>query len=183
MIGAHYLEIKDERGFEILLNLAKQKTQYGLFACSLLQEHYLKNNLKEELKTIEGIWHEHQIMLDLAGKERQSLDRNDLFGPHDLTPVNVEIVVEHLKKHKNIKEAYLYCKLMQYLPDQKFYVLAVVPKASISLGVEVSNQEIENRLRAEIHLPGTSAIYVINSTFNWMKDKGKMVPGALIYQA
>ena len=182
-IGSHYLETKDERGAEILLTLAKEKSQYGLVACSLLQEHYQKYNLKEELKAIEGIWQEYQIVLELAAKERQSLDQNDQFGPHDLTPVNVEIIVEQLQKHKNIKEAYLYCKVMKHLPDQGFYILAVVPKSSISIGIQASNEVIEQRLRTDIQLPCTSAIYVVNSDLKWMKDKGALVPGSLIYKA
>ncbi len=183
VVGAYWLDKKDERGVEMLRSLVSEKnTQFSLYACSVLREHFEKKGMKNELKSLDKIWYDQQIVLSMAGAERQGIERGDLIGPHNLSEATVRNIVEHLQKEKGIKEVYLYCKLMQHLPEQKFYILAVVPKANMGFGLDSSNREVEVRLHQEIKLPDAYLIKVIDSSFSWMKDNAVSLPNALIFK-
>lgn len=179
-IGVHWLEIKDERAFEMLKILSEEKTQYGLYACGALKDHYEKQGKKEALKAIQKTWEMHEQILLLAGAERAGLRNNDLIAEHDLSQTSVDIIVEQLKQYKLIKEVFLYRKVMEYLPDQKLYVLAIVPKANLGFSLDSANLELQAKLAQELQMPGAFLVQVIDSNFNWMKDNAKSLKTALI---
>ncbi|MBA3855527.1 MAG: hypothetical protein C0507_01340 [Cyanobacteria bacterium PR.3.49] len=179
-IGAHLLEIKDERAFDILKTLAEEKTQYGLYACGSLKEHYEKQGMKEALKAIGKTWEMHEQVLLLARGERAGLEQRDLIAEHEISQAAVDIIVEQLRQYKLIKEVYLYRKVMEYLPDQKLYVLAIVPKTNLGFSLDSANFELQNKLAHELQMPGAFIVQVIDSNFNWMKDNAKSLKTALI---
>lgn len=179
-IGAHYLENKDERAYAILNALTGEKTQFGLYACASLKEFYEKQGMKDALKAIEKTWQEYEQILLLASAERGGLEQRDLIAAHELSQTTVDILVEQLKQYKSIKEVYLYRKVLEYLPDQKLYVLAIVPKTNMGFSLDSANFELQNRLAMELQMPGAFLVQVIDSSFNWMKDNAKSIPSALI---
>lgn len=175
------LEKNDESGIPMLKALAGEKKEFGLHACAYLREYYEKKRNHEAVKDLDKLWFEYQNIIGLAQAERQSLDKSDLIVSHDLPQRTVDTVIEILSKHQGVKEAYLYRKIMQYLPDQKFYVLAVVPGV-VNILPNREEMKLEETLRQEIQFPGTYQITVINSATKWMKDNATTLPTALIYK-
>jgi hypothetical protein len=109
------------------------------------------------------------------------LSKSDLIVSHDLPQRTVDTVIEILSKHQGVKEAYLYRKIMEYLPDQKFYVLAIVPGV-VNILPNREEMKLEETLKQEIQFPGTYQITVINSATKWMKDNAATMPTALVYK-
>lgn len=175
------LEREDESGALILKELAEEKQEFGLHACASLRDYYEKKRNHEAFKDLEKLWFEYQSIIALAQQERQRITKSDVIGPHNLSKGTVETIVEILKKHDCIVEAYLYCKLMQYLPDQKFYVLVLVPK-NLNIMMKPAYHDLQEKLKLEIQFPGTYTLDLIASDMMWMKDNAATLPNALIYK-
>ncbi len=180
-VGTILCEKDDERGLAILRTLSEEKKEFGLHACAFLREYFEKKRKPDAVKELDKLWYEYQAVISLAQAERQRIEKSDLIGPHDLSAGTLQTVVEILKKHEAVKEAYLYCKLMQYLPDQKYYVLVIVPEV-IAFMPKTAEMKLEETLKQEIQFPGTYSIDVITSAMKWMKDNAATLPNALIYK-
>lgn len=182
VLGAYYLSRKNENGLSMLKVAARDKSMSGINACAMLLQYFDEKKMAAELAEYEKVWAEHQKLIELANRERQGFDRRDHVEPHDLTESGVEQVVYVLSRHKQIKEAYLYCKKMSIFPDERFYVLALVPKRNMGFELDDGNRQVEARISEEINFPGVYLIKMVDSNWAYLKEKALSIPDSIVYR-
>src|SRR6476646_11327420 len=90
---------------------------------------------------------EHYRKLMLARQERSFVRASDEFLAHGFSAETIQSLVEPLARYDQLREAYLVRKVVQYFPEDAFYVLAVRRQPKFwETSTEQADQQFLNQL-------------------------------------
>lgn len=116
----------------------------------------------------------------LAQQERATVSKSDRFEPHQLKSSEEVKLVEQLSGYRQIKEAYLVRKVVQYFPEKPLYILGVVRRRAF-IESEIAEQKLLSRLAVELELPNQTLIAPLNSDRR-LKKVLRQTAATAIYQ-
>jgi Zn-dependent protease with chaperone function len=152
-------------GNELIYNFLKRQGKLGEAS------HYL-NRVKQ-----------HQILLTNVSHERSSVHNRDHFKIHHLSESVLSELTEQLAKYPEIKEAYLVQKVVKYVPEKPFYVLALRHHSTWwKLESSYRAQKLCEQIAAEITFPGVTYILILDDLNKKIEKKICPTPGASIYR-
>jgi hypothetical protein len=83
--------------------------------------------------------------LRLAQLERAGVTDRDHFEPHGLDAAALTNLTQQFSRYRQIKQAYLVRKTVNYFPEKPFYVLGIVRRKGL-----IESEEAENKLMAKL---------------------------------
>lgn len=116
----------------------------------------------------------------LAQQERSSISPSDRFEPHGLSASEAANLVEQLSGYREVKEAYLVRKTLQYFPEKPFYVLGIIRRRGL-IESEEAEPKLLKKLMTELTLPNQTWIICLNKD-KAMKQILQQTAGKAIYQ-
>jgi Zn-dependent protease with chaperone function len=126
---------------------------------------------------------QHQILLTNVRHERSSVHNRDHFKFHDLSNSALSELTEQLARYPEIKEAYLVQKVVKYLPEKPFYVLALRHHSTWwKLESSYRAHKLCKQIASEITFPGGTYILILDDLNKKIEKKICPTPGASIYR-
>ncbi|WP_445249737.1 hypothetical protein [Microcoleus sp. OTE_8_concoct_300] len=99
--------------------------------------------------------------ISLAQQERSSISVGDRFESHDLSASAQAKLVEQLSRYRQVKEAYLVRKTLQYFPETPFYVLGIIRRRGF-IELEEAEPNLLKKLMIELALPNQTWVICLN---------------------
>ena len=184
LLGQILLKQGDRAGIPYLETAMRQDGnlfgQGAKLICAFLQE-------QDGQEAAERYWkqaNEEYEIVNQARMERSRVNHSNEFRLPDLPEEAIESLRQQLSQHKGVKAAYLVQKVVKYLPESPFYVLAIEANSAM-FDREARSQEIAlmEKLAQELRLPGETWFELLHSENLALKIKLRQMAGAQIYPA
>ncbi len=104
----------------------------------------------------------HQALLAKAEAERSTVQIRDQFRPHTLTASELTALRGQLSAHPDVKAVYLVEKVVQYLPERRFFVLGIVRKGQWFEDANDATQAFMNRVVENLEFPYDYYVLILN---------------------
>ena len=150
--------------------------------CQWIYSFLQRQGREEEAANYRQRAEKHYELLLLARQERSDVRINDRFERHGLSAEAEAQIRQQLARYPEVKEAYLVRKVVQYFPEQPFYVLGVKRKRSLlELDEQSADQKLLDRLANELQFAGETWIVLLNSVTKGLTKVLKKTAGDAIY--
>ena len=182
-LGQMLLQKHDATGIEYLEKAMTAIPDNVISGCELI-EFFLKQQGKtEEAKAYQRRAERHYGLVMRARQERSFVRASDRFQPHNLPESALHHLCQQLSRYDRVKEAYLVQKVLQYFPEQPFYVLGIKRKvAFLELSKSQHNRVLINQLVKELEFPNRAYIIILDSKMKNLEGKLRQVEGSVIYR-
>lgn len=181
--GRRLLAKDDATGVEFIERAMREDeflTEPGL---RILYSYYARIGQREKLKEIEKAFEGFQEKHALAQQERATVTVKDSFVPAELTEQHVAQLGQIFSKEPDIESAAVARKVVQWLPKQPAFVVALKIKVAFwKVRGSDANQLIVNRVVEQIQLPGQFMVFIVEKELAKAGKKVFEVPGAVIYR-
>ncbi len=126
-------------------------------------------------------WWDRIDVLQRAAPERQDVTAQDELIPHELPDDEIERIRGVLDGMNDVVEAYLVRKHVRLLPEEPFYILAVMHWWSARVSDnQAQEQELVERVAQATSLRGDWLVIALNAKRGWLRDKMSAVPGSRV---
>jgi hypothetical protein len=151
--------------------------ELGFPASFLLADFWEKHGEPDRARALREKGQQALAGLQAAQEERDKLNKSDKMIPHGLSAEAVAALVAQLRRHKEVKGAYLVRKELQRFAEHPLYVLVV--KLPWHKG-EKHHRQVQARLVQETEFPGETFVVSLALLPSAMRTRIKAVPGAKI---
>lgn len=183
VLGQILIQQDDEAGIQHLETVMAKDFSTVIDGCQLMESFLQRHGREEEAANYRQRAEKHFEQLLLAKQERSSVRASDRFEPHGLSAASEAQLRQQLARYPEVKEAYLVRKVVQYFPQEPFYVLGVKRKRAL---LEIDEQELDqkllNRLANELKFSGETWIVPLNSATKGLTKVLKRAAVDAIYQ-
>lgn len=189
LLGQILLEQNDVTGIGHIEKAMSGNPQNVIPCCETIYYWLKRQGKLEEAKGYQERAEKHYEIMLRAQQERSAVSEKDKFAPHNLPAESVQELCQQLSGYKQVREAYLAQKVVQYFPEQPFYVLGVtVRRAWYKLAGSDDDAKLLNKLASELKFPGQAYLLIINPVSEesgYSNKIGKIlrkIEGAAIYK-
>ncbi|MBW4490891.1 MAG: hypothetical protein KME12_24260 [Trichocoleus desertorum ATA4-8-CV12] len=170
-VAAHYtlgqalLEQQDASGIEHIEKAIAARFDWASSGYELILNFLSQQGQAEQAQIYQKRAEQHYETLMLARRERSSVQASDEFQAHDYSAETIQSLVTQLARYDQLKEAYLVRKVVQYFPEDAFYVLAVRRQFKVwETSTELADQKFMDQLANGLEFPGRTYITLLNNT-------------------
>ncbi len=182
VLGQILIQQEDETGIEHLETTMAKDPSTVIEGCQWIYSFLQRQGREEEAANYRQRAEKHYELLLLARQERSDVRINDRFERHGLSAEAEAQIRQQLARYPEVKEAYLVRKVVQYFPEQPFYVLGVKRKRSLlELDEQSADQKLLDRLANELQFAGETWIVLLNSVTKGLTKVLKKTAGDAIY--
>ena len=178
-LGRLLLAQGDPAGLERLERAGSKDPEAFLAASALAEEFLIRTGQAQEAaKYREQAMKRCELLLKVE-EERQHIEPDDVFLPHDLSREETRNLANALSALPQIGEAYLMRKQVRVMPAIPAYVLVVIPRYRwYEWREDAKNEALLAKLSQEIALPSNTYILVLESQIKrqWKKKALKCIP-------
>jgi hypothetical protein len=183
ILGQILIQQDDEAGIQHLETTMAKDLSTVIDGCQLIYSFLQRQGREEEAAKYRQRAEKHYDLLLLARRERSGAWENDRFERHGLSAEAEAQIRQQLAHYPEVKEVYLVRKVVQYFPEQPFYVLGVKRKRSlIEMDEQSEDQKLLNRLANEFKFSEHIWIVPLNSATKGLTKVFKKAAGGAIYQ-
>lgn len=184
MLGHLLLERGDEEGLEHLEAAMAANLTMVQPACDAAYAFLRRTGRPEEAERYWTRRQEHQDRMAAAAAERDAsnVGPGDVFLPHEMADEAVGVIVEVLRRHRDIASAYLVRKQVRLFPEHPMYVLAVVPDWTWRRGQAGNHSALLiQRLIQEVPFPGDAVVLTLEGNLKKLRKPITRVPGSDVF--
>jgi Zn-dependent protease with chaperone function len=183
ILGQILIQQDDEAGIQYLETTMAKDPSTVIEGCQLIYSFLQKQGREEDAANYRQRAEKHYDLLLLARQERSGVWEKDRFERHGLSAEAEAQIRQQLAHYPEVKEAYLLRKVVQYFPEQPFYVLGVKRKRSlIEMDEQSEDQKLLNRLTNELKFSEYIWIVPLNTATKGLTKVLKKAAGGAIYQ-
>lgn len=178
-LGRLLLAQGDRAGLERLERAGSKDPEAFLAASALAEEFLVRTGQEHEAATYREQAMERCELLLKVEEERQHIEPDDVFLPHDLSREKTRNLANELSALAEVGEAYLMRKQVRVMPTVPAYVLVVIPRYRwYEWREDAKNEALLAKLSQEIALPSNTYILVLGSQIKrqWKKKALKRIP-------
>lgn len=178
-LGRLLLAQGDRAGLERLEQAGAKDPEAFLAAAALAEEFLIRTGQEHEAAKYREQALERCELLLKVEEERQHVEPDDVFLPHDLSREEIRKLANELSALAEVGEAYLTRKQVRVMPAVPAYVLVVIPRYRwYEWREDAKNDALLEKLSQEITLPSNTYILVLGSQMKlqWKKKALKRIP-------
>lgn len=178
-MGRLLLAQGDRTGLERLERAGSKDPEAFLAASALAEEFLIRSGQEHEAAKYRERTMERCELLLKVEEERQHIEPDDVFLPHDLSREGTRSLANELSALPEVGEAYLMRKQVRVMPAVPAYVLVVIPRYRwYEWREDAKNEVLLAKLSQEIDLPSNTYILVLGSQVKrrWKKKALKRIP-------
>lgn len=176
-LGSHLLALDNDEGIALLEEVVQRDTSARLEASLILRDFHLRHGRVEQA----AVHHQEALDENRADRHRQNelvrLPSPESMGPHDLTPAQVEELVDQIRDEPFIQEIYLATRDVAGA-SQPVYVVGIVG------GFQSHSETLAaraNRVRGRIKLLPNVQVFVLKGAGRRLRKTFRNIPGSRIF--
>ena len=178
-LGRLLLAQGDRAGLERLERAGSKDPEAFLAASALAEEFLVRTGQKHEAAKYREQARERCALLLKVEEERQQIEPDDMFLPHDLSREGTRNLATELSALAEVGDAYLMRKQVRIMPAVPAYVLVVIPRYRwYEWREDAKNEALLAKLSEARTLPSNTSILVLGSQMKrqWKKKALKRIP-------
>ena len=178
-LGRLLLAQGDRAGLERLERAGSKDPESFLAASALAEEFLVRTGHEHEAAKYREQAMKHCDLLLKVEEERQQIEPDDVFLPHDLSREETRNLANELSALAEVGEAYLMRKQVRVMPTVPAYVVVVIPRYRwYEWREDAKNEVLAARLSQGIGLPSNTFILVLGSQVKrqWKRKALKRIP-------
>ncbi|WP_016949070.1 M48 family metallopeptidase [Anabaena sp. PCC 7108] len=179
LLGQALLKRNDDSGIDYIERAISKNSNIFIDGCNLIYVFLKSQGRNKELKSYQERIQQHYEFVWLAKQERSDVKDNDQFKHHDLSAEVIENLCSQLAKYPELKTAYLVQKVVNYFPEEHFYILGVQRKWTLT---DSGKYKFLEQIINEVEFPGYTYVIIINNDTKKVEKNLRQVPEAVIYQ-
>jgi hypothetical protein len=183
-LGRLLVQRDDEEGIAYLEEAMKRDRKAILPACDWIARFWEDRGQPEKARAYWTQLEARGELMEKNAEERRRLSAKDTFLPHELSPAELEPILQRITGDSDIEAAYLVRKALKArMEDPLPLVLALLPRhAWYALDAHQTNHELQTRMAAKAPLPSAGIVVVLSSAQSALLRKIRKAPGAEIYR-
>ncbi|HEY9807314.1 MAG TPA: M48 family metalloprotease, partial [Candidatus Obscuribacterales bacterium] len=171
-LGQVLLEQQDTTGIEHIEKAIAARFDWAMAGYELILNFLAQQGPSAQVQHYQARAEEHYKKLMLARQERSFVRASDEFLAHGFSAETIQSLVGQLARYDQLREAYLVRKVVQYFPEDAFYVLAVRRQPKFwETSTEQADQQFLNQLANGLEFPGRTYITLLNNTTKNLEKK------------
>ena len=182
LLGHILLERGERAGIQYLETAMKQNSNLFLDGAKLIYAFLQEQDGEEAAERYLAQAKQQYEIVNKARLERTGVSQNHALALPALPDAERQSMQQQLSQYQTIKAAYLVQKVVQYLPESPFYVLAIESESSMFDDMALSQDDkLMNKLANELRFSGELYLVLLDSEELALKIKLRQMEGALIY--
>ena len=182
-LGQILLKMDDARGIKLLERAMTTEPDCTIDAADAAYFFLKRTGNYGEAVAFRKRSEDYRDLLLLARQERLTISSRDKYVPHELDPIQVQVLRNQLGEYGSVREAYVVRKECKNLPNKPFYVLGIVPKRSIFHPARIAEQQqMAEELAAALSLPGEARLVLLVGKHLRLARVMRRMAGSLIYR-
>lgn len=178
--GRLLLKDNNPEGIKLIEKAMDGDSEYIMEGTKLIHDYYFFKGEVEEAGKYYMKALEFSEILDMSHKERNLLEFNAEYLPHQLDADEIKELVIQLSSYSEIKEAYLVRKKVEHFPEKPLYALGIVlnyPWYSL----KSKYKKFVEKIADEVVFNGETLVAYLNEDNSRLKKIMRNIPGSKIY--
>ena len=179
-LGRILLAQGDEAGLENLTRAMIDDPQ-----CTLAASFYAEQYCREQGRSEEADRH-HQRAVEFADlreeadRERSNVTVDDVFVAHGMDAQTIRSLRDHLRMYRHLKSAFLVRKQVRVFPEERAYVLGIVPAGGWLRSSSDADADLLNQVAQQAPVPAGTYVVLLNTANRKLRNKMEGVSEAMI---